>query len=79
MAGFLRLELIRKPYSPSRTLAENSPYAAARGKKSVNRQILDELKQHVPLLEYLQAHAWQPVLSGNSSANVFNHLGDRYL
>src|ERR1700747_1519710 len=37
------------------------PYAAARGKKSVNRQVLDELKQHIPLLEYLQAHAWQPV------------------
>src|SRR5947209_4138254 len=37
------------------------PYAAARGKKSVNRQVLDELKQHIPLLEYVQAHAWQPV------------------
>ena len=37
------------------------PYAAARGKKSVNRQVLDELKQHIPLLEYLQSHAWQPV------------------
>jgi CHC2 zinc finger/DNA primase catalytic core, N-terminal domain len=36
------------------------PYAAARGKKSVNRRVLDELKQHIPLLEYLQAHAWQP-------------------
>jgi DNA primase len=27
----------------------------------VNRQVLDELKQHIPLLEYLQAHDWQPV------------------
>lgn len=27
----------------------------------MNRQVLDELKQHIPLLEYLQAHAWQPV------------------
>jgi len=36
------------------------PYAAARGKKSVNRKVLDELKQHIPLLEYLQAHDWQP-------------------
>jgi DNA primase len=36
------------------------PYAAARGKKSVNRRTLDELKQHIPLLEYLQAHDWQP-------------------
>jgi DNA primase len=43
------------------------PYAAARGKKSVNRRVLDELKQHIPLLEYLQAHDWQPsrALSGS--------------
>jgi hypothetical protein len=30
------------------------------GKKSVNRQALDELKQQIPLLDYLQAHDWQP-------------------
>ena len=33
----------------------------------MNRQILDELKQQIPLLEYLQAHDWQkarPVGSG---------------
>jgi DNA primase len=32
----------------------------------VNRQALDELKQHIPLLEYLQAHHWRPAraLSG---------------
>ncbi|MBV8891462.1 MAG: toprim domain-containing protein [Acidobacteria bacterium] len=32
----------------------------------MNRQVLDELKQHVPLLEYLQAHHWRPAraLSG---------------
>jgi DNA primase len=35
------------------------PYAAARGQKSVNRRVLDELKQQIPLLEYLQAHDWQ--------------------
>jgi hypothetical protein len=42
------------------------PYSAARGKKSVNRQALDELKQQIPLLDYLQAQDWQPVrrLSG---------------
>jgi hypothetical protein len=27
----------------------------------VNRQALDELKQQIPLLDYLQAHDWQPV------------------
>jgi len=27
----------------------------------VNRQALDELKQQIPLLDYLQAQDWQPV------------------
>src|SRR5262249_54169907 len=35
------------------------PYSAARGKYSVNRKALDELKQQIPLLDYLQAHDWQ--------------------
>jgi DNA primase len=26
----------------------------------VNRQVVDELKQHIPLLEDLQAHHWRP-------------------
>jgi DNA primase len=26
----------------------------------VSRKVLDQLKQHIPLLEYLQAHNWQP-------------------
>ena len=36
------------------------PYSANRGKKPVNRQALDELKQQIPLLDYLQAQDWQP-------------------
>jgi DNA primase len=36
------------------------PYSADRGKKSVNRQAVDELKQQIPLMGYLQAHNWQP-------------------
>src|ERR1700681_2257820 len=36
------------------------PYSAARGQKSVNRQALDELKQQIPLLDYLQAQDWRP-------------------
>jgi DNA primase len=36
------------------------PYSADRGKKSVNRQALDELKQQIPLLGYLQAQDWHP-------------------
>src|SRR5438445_9743576 len=31
------------------------PYSSDRGKKSVSRQVLDELKQQIPLLDYLQA------------------------
>jgi DNA primase len=42
------------------------PYSADRGKKSVNRQALDELKQQIPLMGYLQAQDWSPArpLSG---------------
>jgi len=29
----------------------------------VNRRALDELKQQIPLLDYLQAHDWQPARS----------------
>jgi DNA primase len=36
------------------------PYSADRGKQSVNRQALDELKQQIPLIGYLQAHDWNP-------------------
>jgi DNA primase len=36
------------------------PYSAPRGKKSVNRQALDDLKQQIPLMGYLQAHDWHP-------------------
>jgi DNA primase len=35
-------------------------YSAHRGKKSVNRQAIDDLKQQIPLMGYLQAHDWQP-------------------
>jgi DNA primase len=35
------------------------PYSANRGKQSVNRMALYELKQQIPLLEYLQAHDWK--------------------
>src|SRR3954463_3952352 len=36
------------------------PYSAHRGKKSVSRHALDELKQQIPLLDYLQAQDWWP-------------------
>jgi DNA primase len=42
------------------------PYSAVRGKESVTRHALDELKQQIPLLNYLRAQDWQPArqLSG---------------
>jgi len=36
------------------------PYSADRGRQSVNRKALDELKQQIPLLDYRQAHDWRP-------------------
>jgi DNA primase len=36
-----------------------TPYSAGRGKKSVTRQALDELKQQIPLLDYLRAQDWR--------------------
>ena len=36
------------------------PYSRDRGKKSVNRQALDALKQQISLMDYLQAHDWHP-------------------
>src|ERR1700678_1135563 len=36
------------------------PYSAHRGKKSVNREALDELKEQIPLMGYLHAQDWRP-------------------
>src|ERR1017187_9763717 len=36
------------------------PYSADRGKRSMNRQALDDLKQQIPLMGYLRAHDWHP-------------------
>ena len=36
-----------------------TPYSAVRGKKSVTREALDELKQQIPLLDYLRAQDWR--------------------
>src|ERR1039458_2358240 len=37
------------------------PYSAVGGEQSVSRQAIDELKQQIPLLDYLEAHDWRPV------------------
>src|SRR5262249_49366924 len=36
------------------------PYSAHRGKQSMSRHALEELKQQIRLLDYLQAHNWRP-------------------
>jgi DNA primase len=61
--------LLAEGYNSGRALSSNLhhpclgsrrglPYSADRGKQST-RKALDELKQQIPLLEYLQAHDWQ--------------------
>jgi DNA primase len=42
------------------------PHAVTRGEESMNRKALDELKQQIPLLDYLKAQEWRPAraLSG---------------
>jgi DNA primase len=44
-------------------LERDQPYSAGGGRQFVNRKIIDELKQQIPLLDYLQAHDWQPARS----------------
>ena len=36
------------------------PYSAHRGKQSVNREALDDLKEQIPLMGYLHAQDWRP-------------------
>ena len=59
-AGAIGAHFLRGAHHPCLGSRRGLPYSADRGKKSVNRQALDELKQQIPLLDYLQAHDWQP-------------------
>src|SRR3984893_2937724 len=59
-----RRALFADAYHPCLGSGRALPYSAVRGKKSVSRQVLDELKQQIPLLDYLQAHDWQRRLMG---------------
>jgi DNA primase len=54
------LECLDVSHHPYLGLDRGPLYSAAGGKKSVSRQALDELKQQIPLLDYLQAQDWQP-------------------
>jgi DNA primase len=51
--------LSRGTHHPCLGSQRGLPYSANRGEQSMNRIALDELKQQIPLLEYLQAHDWQ--------------------
>jgi DNA primase len=59
LAGY-QLEYLDSSHHPCLGLERDPPYSAHRGKKSMSRQALDELKRQIRLLEYLQAHDWQP-------------------
>jgi DNA primase len=59
LAGY-RLQRLDLSHHSCLGLDCDPPYSAAGGKKSVNREALDELKQQIPLMGYLQAHAWRP-------------------
>src|SRR5690242_20810780 len=56
-----RPELSAGTHHPRLGSGRPLPYSADRGKKSVSRHALDELKQQIPLLDYLQAHDWRSV------------------
>jgi DNA primase len=49
------------PHHPCLGSERLMPYSAARGRKSVTREALDELKRQIPVWDYLQAHDWRPV------------------
>jgi hypothetical protein len=61
LATKFRLEPLDLTYHPCLGLDRDPPYSAVGGEQSVNRQSLDELKQQIPLLDYLEAHDWRPV------------------
>ena len=56
----LQMGLLSKRCGVYLGLDRDSPYSALRGKKSVSRQVLDELKQQISLMDYLQAQDWRP-------------------
>jgi DNA primase len=52
--------LLAPTHRPCLGFQRGLPYSADRGKKSVNRNALDELKQQIPLMGYLQSQDWRP-------------------
>jgi DNA primase len=60
LAGY-RLERLDATHHPCLGLDCDPPYSAVGGEKSVSRRALDELKQQIPLRDYLEANHWRPV------------------
>lgn len=60
------MEHFRYTHHPCLGLELDPPYSAPGGEQFVNRKTIDELKQQIPLLDYLQAHGWQPTRSTRS-------------
>jgi hypothetical protein len=60
LAGY-RLERLDLTHHPCLGLERDPPYSAVGGEQSVSRKELDELKQQIPLRDYLAAHHWRPV------------------
>jgi len=50
-----------RPHHPCLGPGGVLPYSAVRGKKSVTREALDDLKRQIPVWDYLQDHDWRPV------------------
>jgi DNA primase len=48
-------------HHPCLGLDRDPPYSAVGGEQSVSRKELDELKQQIPLRNYLEAYDWRPV------------------
>ena len=55
-----RLERRDGTHHPCLGLDRHPPYSAVRGEQSVSRKELNELKQQIPLRDYLEALAWRP-------------------
>jgi DNA primase len=49
----------RSFHHPCLGLEHRSPYSARGGEQFMNRSAIDELKQRIPLLEYVQANGWK--------------------
>jgi 5S rRNA maturation endonuclease (ribonuclease M5) len=59
-AGAMAAYFFRPPAIVAWDLAALCRIPAPRGKKSVNREALDDLKEQIPLMGYLHAQDWRP-------------------